>query len=45
MPVTLTFEKAGSIDTFLHVQAVGATEMGKMPGMKMDNPKTETNPQ
>ena len=47
MPVTLTFEKAGSIDTFLHIQAVGATEMGKMPGMKMDNPKTktETNPQ
>ena len=24
MPVTLTFEKAGSIETFLHVQAIGA---------------------
>jgi copper(I)-binding protein len=28
MPVTLTFAKAGSIDTFLHVMAVGATSMG-----------------
>ena len=24
MPVTLTFEKAGSIDTFLHILAIGA---------------------
>ena len=24
MPVTLTFEKAGSIETFLHVEAIGA---------------------
>jgi copper(I)-binding protein len=28
MPVTLTFAKAGSIDTFLHVMAVGAASMG-----------------
>jgi copper(I)-binding protein len=24
MPITLTFEKAGKVDTFLHVMAIGA---------------------
>lgn len=28
MPVTLTFEKSGSIDTFLHVEAIGAKGPG-----------------
>ncbi len=28
MPVTLTFEKAGSVDTFLHVRAIGAKGPG-----------------
>jgi copper(I)-binding protein len=27
LPVTLTFEKAGSVDTFLHVMAVGASSI------------------
>ncbi len=30
MPVTLTFEKAGSIDTFLHVEGFGAKGPGGM---------------
>src|SRR5690606_5752934 len=28
MPVTLTFEKAGRVETFLHVQAIGAKGPG-----------------
>jgi copper(I)-binding protein len=30
VPVTLTFEKAGKVETFLHVKAVGASEGGGM---------------
>ena len=37
LPVTLNFEKAGSVTTFLHVLAVGATSFGTMGNMKMDN--------
>ncbi len=35
LPVTLTFEKAGSVDTFLHVMAIGASgpAADAMPGM------------
>jgi copper(I)-binding protein len=38
LPVTLTFEKAGKVDTFLHVKAVGASEGGghDHDDMKMD---------
>ena len=34
LPVTLTFEKAGTVDTFLHIMAIGATGMGDMSTMK-----------
>ncbi len=44
VPVTLTFEKAGAVETFLHVKAVGASEGGghdhdamKGDDMKMDH--------
>jgi periplasmic copper chaperone A len=35
VPVTLTFEKAGSVDTFLHIMAIGAKgpSAEEMPGM------------
>lgn len=34
LPVTLTFEKAGKVDTFLHILAIGAKGMdGGMSGM------------
>jgi copper(I)-binding protein len=37
MPVTLTFEKAGSIDTYLHVIAIGAMSLdGSSDEMHMD---------
>jgi copper(I)-binding protein len=36
-PVTLTFEKAGKVDTFMHILAIGAKGMGThdMSNMKM----------
>jgi copper(I)-binding protein len=33
-PVTLTFEKAGKIETFLHIKAIGADGPGDMGAMK-----------
>ena len=32
MPVTLTFEKAGSVETFLHVLPIGAERPGRIVG-------------
>jgi periplasmic copper chaperone A len=42
LPVTLTFEKAGSVDTFLHILGIGASGPtsdadGGMGSMKMGN--------
>jgi copper(I)-binding protein len=37
LPVTLTFEKAGKVDTFLHIMAVGAD--GPDAGAPMDHSK------
>ena len=38
LPVTLTFEKAGKVDTFLHILAIGAKGMdGGMSGMSGDH--------
>ena len=34
LPVTLTFAKAGTVDTFLHIMAIGAAGMGDMGTMK-----------
>ena len=34
-PVTLTFAKAGKIDTFMHILAIGAKGPASMPAMKM----------
>jgi periplasmic copper chaperone A len=34
LPVTLTFEKAGKIETFLHIKAIGADGPGDMGAMK-----------
>lgn len=34
LPVTLTFEKAGTIETFLHIKAIGADGPGDMGAMK-----------
>ncbi len=40
LPVTLTFAKAGKVDTFLHIQAIGAKGMDHdMGGMKMEPAK------
>jgi copper(I)-binding protein len=33
-PVVLTFAKAGTVTTFLHIQAIGASGMGDMSTMK-----------
>jgi copper(I)-binding protein len=33
-PVTLTFAKAGKVDTFLHIKAIGADGPGDMSAMK-----------
>ncbi|CAN5374192.1 copper chaperone PCu(A)C [soil metagenome] len=41
MPVTLTFEKAGKVDTFLHVLAVGAKGPGDAAPHDMNNMKTD----
>ena len=42
LPVTLTFEKAGTVETFLHIKAIGASGMGDMPaGMDMTQPKAK----
>ena len=41
MPVTLTFEKAGKVDTFLHVLAVGAKGPGDAAPHDMTDMKTE----
>jgi len=35
LPVTLTFAKAGSVTTFLHILAIGASGPGDMGNMKM----------
>jgi copper(I)-binding protein len=35
LPVTLTFAKAGSVTTFLHILAIGASGPGDMGDMKM----------
>lgn len=42
MPVTLTFEKAGKVDTFLHVLAISAKGPGDAAPHDMNNMKTET---
>ena len=34
LPVTLTFEKAGTVETFMHIKAVGADGPGDMGAMK-----------
>ena len=34
LPVTLTFEKAGTIETFLHIKEIGADGPGDMSAMK-----------
>ena len=34
LPVTLTFAKAGTVETFLHIQAIGAAGMGDMSKMQ-----------
>ena len=34
LPVTLTFEKAGTIETFLHIKEIGADGPGDMGAMK-----------
>ena len=34
-PLTLTFDKAGAVETMVKVQKAGATAPGSMPGMKM----------
>ncbi len=34
LPVTLTFEKAGTIETFMHIKAIGADRPGDMGAMK-----------
>ena len=33
-PITLTFEKVGTVDTFLHVMAIGASRPGAIGDMK-----------
>jgi len=35
LPVTLTFEKAGKVDTFLHILAIGAKGPGDNAGLDM----------
>jgi copper(I)-binding protein len=34
-PLTLTFDKAGTVETMVKVEKAGATAPGSMPGMKM----------
>jgi copper(I)-binding protein len=44
VPVTLTFEKAGSVDTFLHIMAIGAKgpSTGSMDSMEHDHMAPES---
>ena len=41
MPVTLTFEKAGKVDTFMHVLAISAKGPGDAAPHDMNDMKTE----